>query len=206
MCQYINPATRYALNPTYMHLTKLWGHCLRYENLYVSSLIHTVPSCNICLLVINQTVCLSLGTSSSANSPTAFQWLLGYEACRTGWDRFSKPHMDSQVNFDPGSGFPETWPWSHIITPNMDGSTEIAREHLHSLVNISHPYCTVCVCVHWNHSPCNQLHMYNVKSRIGPYCSLSRSFILKSKKRNKSLRHSSPFVDCIILECLEQPF
>ncbi len=23
---------------------------------------------------------------------------------------------------------PETWPWSHIITPNSDGSTEVASE------------------------------------------------------------------------------
>ena len=89
------------------------------------------------------TVFLSLDTSSSANSPMAFQWLLGYEACQTGWDRFSKPHMTSKVNFDPGSGFPETWPWSHIITPNMDGSTEIAREHYHIHYSF---HCTAYVC------------------------------------------------------------
>ena len=96
-------------------------------------------------------LCTSLGTSISANSSTAFKWLLGYEGCRTGWDRFTKPHPmssdpNSLVTFDPGSGFPESWPWSHIITPNLDGSTEIASK----CVCPSRPHIAVpislCVC------------------------------------------------------------
>jgi hypothetical protein len=69
--------------------------------------------------------------------PTAFDWLAGYEGCRTGWDRFSKPRPQHSTNpFAPpttsGSGsletaFPENWPWSHIITPNSDGSTDVAN-------------------------------------------------------------------------------
>lgn len=70
------------------------------------------------------------------DSSTAFDWLVGYEKCRTGWDRFSKPHPPSFNNpFLTGDtaqppplelAFPEKWPWSHIITPNTDGSTDVA--------------------------------------------------------------------------------
>ena len=71
---------------------------------------------------------------------SAFQWLQGYEKCRTGWDRFAKPqptknHSDQLIDLGGGAereplrtGFPETWPWSHIITPNSDGKTAIASE------------------------------------------------------------------------------
>ena len=79
------------------------------------------------------------GQSSAANSVTAFHWLQGYEKCRTGWDRFAKPQPGDENHsghlIDLGAekgalrmGFPETWPWSHIITPNSDGKTEIASK------------------------------------------------------------------------------
>ena len=79
--------------------------------------------------------------SSAADSATAFHWLQGYEKCRTGWDRFAKPQPSGENHsshlIDLGAergalrtGFPETWPWSHIITPNSDGKTEIASESL----------------------------------------------------------------------------
>ena len=85
--------------------------------------------------------------SSSANSRTAFKWLQGYEKCRSGWDRFTKPghshngeNSSQLINFGSesesakpvGLAFPETWPWSHIITPNSDGTTVIARKELNS--------------------------------------------------------------------------
>ena len=64
--------------------------------------------------------------------------------CRSGWDRFSKPGQPppttSSTNpfgeFGEGpeddplqAALPE-WPWSHIITPNSDGSTDVASEPL----------------------------------------------------------------------------
>ena len=78
--------------------------------------------------------------SAGADSATSFQWLQGYEMCRTGWDRFAKPqaltenhsgHLIDLGGAERGplrTGFPETWPWSHIITPNSDGKTEIASK------------------------------------------------------------------------------
>jgi len=46
--------------------------------------------------------------------------------------RFSKPASGkpSTSNNEFHGGFPDSWPWSHIITPNSDGSTELASESL----------------------------------------------------------------------------
>ena len=99
--------------------------------------------------------------SSSANSRTAFKWLQGYEKCRSGWDRFTKPgHSHNGENSSQlitfggestkpvGLAFPETWPWSHIITPNSDGTTVIARKELNSCKHEStvsiHCLCAAC--------------------------------------------------------------
>ena len=47
--------------------------------------------------------------------------------------RFAKPSSGepSTSNSDFHGGFPDSWPWSHIITPNSDGSTELARESVY---------------------------------------------------------------------------
>ncbi len=46
--------------------------------------------------------------------------------------RFKKPSSDDPAMeaTEEGlkGGFPDSWPWSHIITPNSDGSTELASE------------------------------------------------------------------------------
>ena len=93
--------------------------------------------------------------SPSVNSPSAFHWLHGYEACRTGWDRFTKPSSNSRIQRSDspapliefgrdgrengGEGerhmrvsLPESWPWSHIITPNSDGTTEVASKEYYT--------------------------------------------------------------------------
>ena len=114
--------------------TKLYTNSVRQTNTH--TLTHSI---------ITALYRLSLAQSSMANSLAAFSWLNGYEACRTGWDRFSKPLPlkstgQSNLLLDLGSesevtmsaplnaGFPETWPWSHIITPNSDGRTEVASK------------------------------------------------------------------------------
>ena len=110
--------------------------------------------------------CSTTAYSPSVNSPLAFGWLSGYEACRTGWDRFSKPgnsriqksgspapliefgkdHYENgregAQKQQPRLALPENWPWSHIITPNSDGTTEVASEKilgktLHIIVFVS---------------------------------------------------------------------
>ena len=64
----------------------------------------------------NVLLSLSSANSTSANSPFSFLWLQGYQACRTGWDRFSKPDKRSSGNHlidfgdsgssEEGSGLP----------------------------------------------------------------------------------------------------
>ncbi|XP_019858595.1 PREDICTED: uncharacterized protein LOC109586818 [Amphimedon queenslandica] len=76
-----------------------------------------------------------LSSIKAGVSPVEFQWLDGYQMCRTGWDRFSKPSTTSTPGGGAGgganteeiqSGFPDNWPWGHIITPRPDGRTDLA--------------------------------------------------------------------------------
>lgn len=97
-----------------------------------------------------------LGNSMSLTSPLTFDWLLGYEKCGTGWDRFSKPsscttpvseglpgkrlHVyvyskcaSEYMYLRDGRTFPscallENWPWGYIITPNPEGNMEFASK------------------------------------------------------------------------------
>jgi phosphatidylinositol-bisphosphatase len=67
--------------------------------------------------------------SSHDTKHIAFDWLRGYESCRTGWDRFTKPHRSDGVPPDSAelqTGFPDNWPWGYIITPRPDGQTDMA--------------------------------------------------------------------------------
>ena len=40
------------------------------------------------------------------NSPSSFDWLRGYEGCRTGWDRFCKPRSHTVHGSEYRDGLP----------------------------------------------------------------------------------------------------
>ena len=48
-----------------------------------------------------------VASTQTCESPSAFDWLRGYEACRTGWDRFRKPQTNTtSQEVEIGQGFP----------------------------------------------------------------------------------------------------
>ena len=72
-----------------------------------------------------ENVFFSFPVLAQSRSTNAFQWLRGYEACRTGWDRFTKPGVQggmagsSQSTALPGMecGLRLAWHAVCIVSP-----------------------------------------------------------------------------------------
>ncbi len=60
--------------------------------------------------------------SSSLNSPSSFGWLRGYEGCRTGWDRFSKPRSHTVHGYS--EGLPGEWAGGRGVGEGAEGERE----------------------------------------------------------------------------------
>eukprot|EP00731_Ephydatia_muelleri_P031886 Em0023g393a len=66
--------------------------------------------------------CLSLYVLSQSKSTNAFQWLRGYNGCRTGWDRFSKPTMTDRPPFGKaGVGGSQSSQTTALPVPQFSG-------------------------------------------------------------------------------------
>ena len=120
-----------------LYLQSCFGNDTFHPQIISIFIVQKISQSNMYIIIKYFSILVS-ANSGSRDSPTAFDWLAGYGGCRTGWDRFSKPlpHPPHSSNpfFSSGDtstgpledAFPEKWPWSHIITPNTDGSTDVA--------------------------------------------------------------------------------